>query len=162
MIKKIILTLFFLFTSIIISFAENTLDLEQLTSECIEFSKEFKSIQNDFAYKVLHTVQYEGWSGDSKTFKLKYPVGMTIKYAGAEKKGYYFFKKSPHKKIFISVKSDMKGNIELFENIGDGLINYKFHGIMKNGRIKGVWQKGNGKKTFAFYVKAIEEKAHNK
>ena len=56
----------------------------------------------------------------------------------------------------------MKGNIELFENIGDGLINYKFHGIMKNGRIKGVWQKGNGKKTFAFYVKAIEEKAHNK
>jgi hypothetical protein len=153
--KKILLTLFCLFLSISISSAEETLDLEQLSYECIESSKVFKNIQNDFAYKVLHTVTYEGWSGDSKTFKLKYPVRMTIKYAGAEKQGYYLIK-NYHKKIFVNAKSDMKGNFELFENIGGGFKNYIFHGTMKNGIIKGLWQKGNGKKAFAFYVKAIE------
>jgi hypothetical protein len=33
-------------------------------------------------------------------------------------------------------------------------MNYIFHGVMKNGFIMGLWEKGNGKKAFAFYVKA--------
>lgn len=153
--------LLFIFFSISISVADENVNLEHLTSECIESAKAFTSIQNDFAYKLLHTVQYEGWSGNSNSFKLIHPVHMTIKYAGSEKKGYYYFIRNPHKVNIISAKSDMEGSFLLREYTGDGFGDYTFHGTMKNGIIKGLWQKGNGRQAFAFYVKAIEKEKQN-
>jgi hypothetical protein len=162
MFNKIILIFILIFFSISISFTEETVDLNQLTIECVEASKRYKTIQNDFAYKVLHTVQYEGWSGDSNTFELAHPVKMTIRYAGASKEGYYWFQKNLQKKYKVTAKSDIEGNFELVEDIGDGFKNHTLRGLMKDGIIKGLWEKGNGKKAYAFYVKAIDEKTHNK
>ncbi len=144
-----------------LSFAEESVDLNYLTPECINAANEYKAIQKDFPYKVLHTVQYKGWSGDSNTFKLTHPVIMMIRYAGALKNGYYWFQKNPQKKYKLTAKSDIEGNFELVEEIGDGFKNYTFRGLMKDRIIKGLWEKGSGKKAYAFYVKAIEEKTHN-
>ncbi len=141
-----------------LSFAEDSVDLNYLTTECINAAKEHKTIQKEFPYKVLHTVQYKGWSGDANTFKLTHPVIMTIRYAGALKDGYYWFQKNPQKKYKLTAKSDIEGNFELVEEIGNGFKNYTFRGLMKDGIIKGLWGKGRGKKAYAFYVKAIEEK----
>lgn len=155
MFKKIIIFIFVCF-SFSLSFAEESVDLNLLTTECISAAKKHKAIQKDFPYKVLHTVQYEGWSGNSNTFELAHPVKMKIKYAGALKNGYYWFQKNPQKKYNVTAKSDSSGNFELVENIGNGFINYQFRGLMKDGVIKGLWEKGDGRKTYAFYVKAIE------
>jgi len=160
MLKKIIIFIF-VCLSFSLSFAEESADLNYLTTECISAAKKHKAIQKDFPYKVLHTVQYEGWSGDSNTFELIHPVTMTIRYAGTLKHGYYWFQKNPQRKYNVTAKSDVAGNFELVENIGNGFKNYTFRGLMKDGVIKGLWEKGNGKKAYAFYVKAIEGKTHN-
>ena len=55
----------------------------------------------------------------------------------------------------------MEGNFELVEDIGNGLKKYVLRGLMKDGIIKGLWEKENGKKAYAFYVKAIKEKTRN-
>jgi hypothetical protein len=86
---------------------------------------------------------------------------MIIRYAGASKEGYYWFQKNSQKKYKVTAKSDIEGNFELVEDIGDGFKNYTLRGLMKDGIIKGLWEKGNGKKAYAFYVKAIEEKTQN-
>jgi hypothetical protein len=134
-------------------FAEE-IDLKDLTAQCISASKDYKPVKDNFAYKVIHTVEYDGWSGNSENIKLTYPVAMIITFTGNIKDGSYWFKNDPQKKYLISIKSDACGNCELIEKTGHGYINYIFHGVMKNGVIKGLWEKGNGKKAFAFYVKA--------
>ncbi len=152
---RIIISIF-VCLSFSVSFAEETENLNYLTTECIKAVKEHKSIQKDFPYKVLHTVQYKGWSGDSNNLKLTHPAMMTIRYAGASKEGYYWFKKNPQKKHKLTAKSDIEDNFELVEEIGDGFKNYTFRGLMKDGIIKGLWEKGSGKKAYAFYVKVIK------
>ena len=135
-----------------LSFAEESTDLNRLAGECIEAEKKYKTIQKDFFFKVLHTVEYKGWSGDAHNFELKFPIAMTLQYAGAEKKGYYWFQNNPGKKYHITVKSDSSGNLELVHTIRHELSNYTFRGLMNNGVIKGLWEKGDGKKSFAFYA----------
>ncbi|BBO83426.1 hypothetical protein DSCO28_39920 [Desulfosarcina ovata subsp. sediminis] len=44
--------------------AWSDVDLHRLTSECVRASNAYHPFQNDFAYKVLHTMHYTGWSGD--------------------------------------------------------------------------------------------------
>lgn len=141
-----------------LSFAEERADLKNLTIECRDAAGEHRVIQKDFPYKVLHRVQYEGWSGDANTFQLTYPVAMTISYAGADKKGYYWFKRDPQTQFHFTAKSDMAGNIELVEGVRNGVKNYQFRGLMKNGVIKGIWEKGDGKNAYAFYVNIVEDK----
>ena len=81
---------------------------------------------------------------------------MTIKYAGHNKEGVYWYQDDSRKKYFISAKSDAEGNFQLTGKNQKGHINVIFHGIMKNGVVKGIWETGQGKKAFAFYVKAIK------
>ncbi|MDY7030923.1 MAG: hypothetical protein SVY10_03330 [Thermodesulfobacteriota bacterium] len=150
MFKRIVLTLLVYFT-FSLSFAGENVDLNRLTDECIDAAKKYKTIQKDFLYKVLHTVEYEGWSGDADNFDLKFPIAMKIRYAGVEKKGYYWFLNDPKRKHHIRAKVDYAGNFELVEIAGSGA-NNKFYGIMKDGIIKGLWEKSNGKRSFAFYV----------
>lgn len=139
------------------SFAEEGVDLNRFTTECINSAKKHRTIRKDFPYKVLHTVRYRGWSGDPDTLKLTHPVMLTIRYAGALKEGYYWFQDNPQKKFKVTAKSDIEGNFELVEGIGDGFKNHRFRGLMKEGIIKGLWKTGGGKRAYAFYVKAIEE-----
>ena len=155
MLKNIIIFII-IFVSFSLLCAEEITGLAQLTKECIDTAKKYKTIQNDLPYKSLHTVQYEGWSGDADNFQLVRSVKMTIKYSGASKTGYYWFLNNPQKKYDIIAKSDRSGNFEMVENIGGRIINYTFHGLMKDGVIQGLWEKGDGKKAFAFYVKAID------
>ena len=150
--KKFIATLFFIFIVVSFVIAGEDIDLNQLTSECVEAAKHFKKIKKSISYKVLHTVEYEGWSGDSNTFSLKYPIGMIIRYAGVEKTGYYWFKHDPQKKYNISAKVDFEGNYELIEIIEGGFEKYQFRGKMHGGIIKGLWEIEHGQKAFAFYV----------
>lgn len=158
--KKLISPFIFLclFISTLISFAEENVDLNKLTSECIEASKKYTKIKKPVAYKVLHTVEYEGWSGDSNTFDLHHPVAMTIRYAGAERTGSYWFLNNPQKKYLISAKTDFNGNIELVEDNPGGHDKRRFRGLMKDGIIKGAWEQDNGENGFAFYVRIINEK----
>ncbi len=137
-----------------VALAEENVDLNQLTIECVQAANRHQAIQKDFYYKVLHTVQYKGWIGEPTHFELTHPVTMTIRYAGASKKGWYWFNQNPKKKYDIIAKSDMAGNFELVGHSDVGIIGYTFHGLMKDGIIKGVWEKGSGKQAYAFYVKA--------
>ncbi len=159
--KKTLLLVFFICFSASSAFAEENIDLNGLTSQCVYAASKHETIENSVAYKVLHTVEYEGWSGDSNNFTLTYPVTMIITYAGAERNGYYWFRNNPQKKYNVSARSDFNGNFELVENSKNGDENYTFRGLMQNGIIKGLWEKGNGKKAFAFYVRVIKEKQHN-
>lgn len=158
MLNKLITALCFIFISSSIPMAGENADLDHLTSECIKAAKEHKKIKKDFPYKVLHTVHYNGWSGNSKTFKLIHSVSMVIRYAGSKKKGYYWFTSSPDVKYHVTAKSDLARNYEMVEVTGDGHVNHSFTGRMKNGIIKGIWTKGDDKKAFAFYVEAVKEK----
>ena len=160
MIKKIKISILLCF-SFSLSFAEGNVDLDRFTTECINAAKEHRTIRKDFPYKVLHTVQYKGWSGDSDALKLVHPVVLTIGYAGALKEGYYWFQDNPQEKYKVTVKSDIEGNFELVEENRNGFKNYKFRGLIKDGIIKGLWEKDGGKKAYAFYVKAVEEEPHN-
>ena len=136
------------------SLAEEIIDLKALTRQCILASEDYKPVKNNFPYKVLHTVEYEGWRGDSEHAGLLHPVAMTIKFSGNKKVGAYWLKSDPHKKYMITMKSDAAGNCELTEISDRGFINDTFHGVMRHGVIMGLWENGNGKKAFAFYVKA--------
>jgi hypothetical protein len=158
MLRKLLAFFFvcFLFSS---SFADESVDLKHLTAECIEAAMQHEIIEKDFIYKVLHTVRYKGWSGDAETFELVYPIEMEITYAGTSKSGFYWFLLHPKKKIKVSAKSDLRGNFELVEDTGNKIKGYKFRGLMKGGTIKGVWNRENGQKSFAFSVKAIEKKS---
>lgn len=157
MIKVLIFSMFILTTTFSgSSLAEDVVDLKELTTQCILAAKGYRPIKNDFPYKVIHTVEYEGWSGDAEHIELTHRVAMTIKYVGKHKDGAYWLKSNPKKKYEISVKSDASGNYELTENVQNGNINYIFHGIMKDGVIKGMWEKGRGQKAFSFYVKATK------
>ncbi len=161
MIKRITISTL-LFVYCIRCFAGENADLNRLTTECIKAAKEHKTIKEDFLYKVLHTVSYKGWSGDSNSPELIHPVMLTIRYAGALKEGYYWFPNNPQKKYKFTAKSDIGGNFELFAENADGFKNHKFRGLMKDGIIKGLWGIRAGRKPYAFYVKAIEEEPLNK
>jgi len=153
MFNKTIIIVLFLCVSISPTNAEEIIDLNQLTSECVDAANRFQKIQNNVSYKVLHTVEYEGWTGDANNFKLLFPVVMTIRYAGVEKNGYYWLRNNPQKKYFVSAKVDFEGNFELVETAEGRQGSNRFHGIMKEGVIKGLWKKEGSKKSFAFYVK---------
>ena len=154
MIKILIFSIFVLTVFSDSSLAKEIIDLKDLSAQCILASRDYKPVKDNFPYKVIHTVEYEGWSGDSEHIELTHPVVMTITFTGNKKEGSYWFKSDPQKKYMISMKSDEVGNCELTEIIDHDFINYIFHGVMKNGVIMGLWEKGNGKKAFAFYVKA--------
>lgn len=160
MFKKRIFTCLFLLISTAVSFSEEPVDLDKLTSECIEASTQYRKIQKVVAYKVLHTVEYEGWSGNFRAFPLQDPIGMVIRYAGAKRDGYYWFRNNPQKKYAVNVKTDFNGNIEIIESTVNRNGNYRFRGVMKDGIIKGIWEKGNGKMAFAFYAQVIEGKSN--
>ena len=72
-----------------------------------------------------------------------------------------YIQKNPQKQYKVTAKSDIEGNFELVEEIEDGSKIHTFRGLMKDGIIKGLWEKTNGKNAYAFYVKAIEEKTPN-
>jgi len=155
---KIILICILFSSSINAAFAEEVLNLKALTKECFLAFQNYKPITNEFQHKNIHTAQYEGWSGDADNIELTRPVSMTIDYSDNKKSGLYWFHDHPEKKYNFIVKSDIDGNYELTELIEHGGINYIFHGVLKDGVIKGLWEKGGGKKAYAFYVKEINLK----
>lgn len=131
-------------------------DLRTLTEQCRSAATNFQPVESDFPYKVLHTVEYGGWCGDSENFDLLHPIRMSIRFAGHKKEGEYWLPSDPDKRYFISATADAAGNCEMKETLQNGNVNYMFRGMMKDGVIKGVWEKGDGKKAFAFYVKPID------
>lgn len=145
----ILIALFFASTTV---FAEEHIDLDLLTRQCAAASKQFRKIRKAVAYKVLHTVEYTGWSGNPACFNLKDPIAMTITFAGNDRRGAYWFPNKPEVKVNIHARTDFDGNIELIEIPAD----YRFKGRMENGVIKGIWKNSTGNKSFAFCVKAKE------
>ncbi len=110
-------------------------------------------MKDNFPYKLIHTVEYAGWSGDSEHMELIHPVVMTMTFIGNKKEGAYWLESDPQKKFRITMKSDQAGNCELKEISEHGRMNLVFHGVMKKGVIMGMWEMGNGENTFPFYVK---------
>lgn len=154
MLKKVIITIISCL-SFSLLYAGEPADLNRLTRECINAAQTHQAIHDNFPYKVLHTVHYEGWSGDPGHIELTNPVKMTLRFAGSSITGSYWFADNPEKTYGIRATSDMQGNIELVQINENRFAGYTFHGMMKDGVIKGLWEKGDGKKVFAFYVKAI-------
>jgi hypothetical protein len=151
---KILIIFIFILSAFSDSLLAEEIDLKDLTAQCVSASKDYKPAKDNLPYQAIHTVEYDGWSGDSGNVELTHPVVMLITFTGTIKEGYYWFRNDPQKKYMISMKSDADSNCELAEIIERGYINYIFHGVMKNGVIMGLWKKGDGKKAFAFYVKA--------
>jgi len=133
------------------SFADGKADLNQLTSRCAQAAKNYRPVQKDFYYKVLHTVEYVGWIGDTNSFELNHPIAMVVRYAGSKKQGHYWFQHKPQKKYAFTVKSDMAGNIKFIPKDHE-CIDYVFQGIMKKGSIMGLWKNAQDNKSFAFFV----------
>lgn len=133
--------------------AMQAVDLKKLTLECKLAASDYTPIVKNFPYKVLHTVDYSGWCGDTRDAELRHPIAMKITYAGNRKQGSYWFIANPDKKIKVTARSDLEGNFELKEIASTGKSRYVFHGIMKNGEIKGCWVDKAQKKNVAFYVK---------
>ncbi len=145
-------------TLILITFivAAESLDLKKLTLECIKASKNYKNIEKNISYKESESIEYVGYSGSYNNFDLKFPIVMRIRYVGIKKEGYYWFKNNPEKKYKIRAKTDTEGNCEIIEILESGYENYKFRGKIKDGIILGIWEKGSGKKAFAFYAARIK------
>ena len=138
------------------SFAGEETNLNQLTAECIRAAKNYRPIQKDFYYKVLHSVECTGWIGEPDNVELKHPIAMTVRYAGSLKEGHYRLLHSPQKKYGFTVKSDMQGNIKLIPKDKDR-INYEFQGIIRQGTILGLWANAKLNKSFALYVYPIKQ-----
>lgn len=126
-------------------------DLNQLTAKCVRAAQNYRPIQKDFLYKVLHTVEYAGWIGDADGLKLRHPIAMAVRYAGSRKQGHYWYLFNPQKKFAITVKTDMDGNINLIANDKE-MADYTFQGTMKKGIIMGLWKNGDLNQSFALYV----------
>jgi hypothetical protein len=138
------------------SLFDEPVDLKKLTNQCLQAAGEFVPITKNYPYKVLHTVNYTGWCGDTLHTGLRHPIEMRLTYAGNSKKGAYWYKAYPENVIKISARSDQKGNLEIKQHIQTGKHRYVFHGIMKNGELKGCWVEKTQKRSFAFYLKAIQ------
>lgn len=136
--------------------AMQAVDLKNLTHECKLAASDYTPIVKNFPYKALHTVNYSGWCGDTLDAELRHPIAMKITYAGNRKQGSYWFIANPDKKIKVTARSDLEGNFELKEIASTGKSRYHFHGKMKDGEIKGLWEEAQSKQRFAFYVKAIK------
>ena len=97
--KYIFFTLAMLMVTIKAFAAEAKPDLQKLTAECIRAAKAYKAVEADVAYKMLHEVSYQGWSGKPGLFDLQFPISMSVRYAGKSKLGHYWFHDQPNKKI---------------------------------------------------------------
>ena len=134
--------------------AEDRVDLERLTAECMAAANAFRAIRHEFAYKVLHTVVYHGYSGDAQHISLVEPVAMVIRWAGSDKRGQFWFLKDPTNKRSVVVSSDGEGNIKMVEIDSGANAANTFTGKMVDGIIKGVWQSPDGGVRFAFHATA--------
>ena len=156
MFRKIIISII-AWASVSIATAGPSSDLQQLATECIQAAKQYKPVQKNYPYKVLHTVQYKGWIGDRDHFALTHSVIITIKYAGNLKEGYYWLRQTPQKRYKLIATSDAAGNFSMVQILENGNQGDIFQGLMKNGVIKGLWKTNDGEHAYALYATALEK-----
>jgi len=125
--------------------------LRHYSSECAEAEHAYKTIHCEASSKELYFAEYEGWIGDSRSFQLRRPVFVKIRFGG-HGEGYYRLRKEEGDKHTFTMKIDRDNNIELTETRAKGNLTHVFRGKEKDGTIKGVWRKCRGAEAFAFYV----------
>ncbi|MBP7735066.1 MAG: hypothetical protein KA369_03760 [Spirochaetes bacterium] len=125
--------------------------LRHYSSECAAAERAYKTIYSEALPKELYFAEYEGWIGDSRSFQLRRPVFVKIRFGG-HGEGYYRLRKEEGDKHPFTMKIDRNNNIELTGSGGKGNMIHVFRGKEKDGTIKGVWRNGRGAEAFAFYV----------
>ena len=129
-------------------------DRPALTKVCAKAAARWTKPKELQVFDPHKATAFDGWSGDAQKFALTSKIQLGLEFRGPAITGQYYFENKTNRIYRVVGEVGRDGSVELREMVAKDTVNYVFHGTFDGSEIKGLWEKGDGKKAFAFWAVA--------